>query len=49
MNYTNRAGEQFVDLTEIYEFVPMVTVDDFLKINKFSNMERAFKHNSWPT
>ena len=37
-------GEQFVDLTEIYDFVPMVTVDDFLKINKFSNMERAFRN-----
>ncbi|KKS14305.1 MAG: Recombinase [Candidatus Daviesbacteria bacterium GW2011_GWB1_41_5] len=32
-----------VDLTEVYDFVPMVEVDDFLKINKFSDIKKAFQ------
>lgn len=32
-----------VDLTEIYDFTPMVTVDEFLKINKFSDIKKAFQ------
>lgn len=32
-----------VDLTEVYDFVPMVEVDDFLKINKMSDIKKAFQ------
>lgn len=32
-----------VDLTEVYDFVPMVEVDDFLRINKISDMGKAIK------
>lgn len=32
-----------VDLTDIYDFVPMVSVEDFLKINKFSDIKKAFQ------
>lgn len=31
-----------VDLTEVYDFVPMVTVDEFLKINRLSDIRKAF-------
>ena len=33
---------KFIDLTEIYDFVPMITVDEFLKINKFASLD-SFK------
>ncbi|MFZ2189365.1 MAG: recombinase family protein [Candidatus Magasanikiibacteriota bacterium] len=36
-------GENKVDLTEIYDFTPAVSVDDFLKINNFSDIEKALK------
>ncbi len=32
-----------VDLTEVYDFVPMVTVDEFLRINRFSDIKKAFE------
>lgn len=32
-----------VNLTEIYDFVPMIEVDDFLKINRFDSIEKALK------
>ena len=32
-----------VDLTDIYDFVPMVSVDEFLKINRFSDIKKAFQ------
>lgn len=32
-----------VDLTEIYDFVSMISVEDFLKINKFSDIKKAFQ------
>ncbi len=31
-------GNSFVDLTEFYEFEPIVSVDDFLKINKVKDL-----------
>lgn len=31
-------GKTFVDLTEFYDFVPVVTVDEFLKINKVKDL-----------
>lgn len=34
-------GDNFVDLTEVYNFVPAVSVDDFNKINNISNIEKA--------
>ncbi len=38
-------GNQLVNLTDIiYDFIPMVSVDDFLKINKFRDMAKAFKY-----
>ena len=36
-------GSNIVDLTEVYDFVPAVSVDDFLEINKTSPFSRAFK------
>lgn len=32
-----------VDLTDIYDFVPMVLVEEFLKINRFSDIKKAFQ------
>lgn len=32
-----------VNLTEIYDFVPMIEVDEFLKINRFDSIEKALK------
>lgn len=32
-----------VDLTDIYDFVPMISVDEFLKINRFSDIKKAFQ------
>lgn len=34
--------KRIVDLTEVYDFVPMVTVDEFMQINKFANLD-SFK------
>lgn len=33
-----------VDLTQLYNFIPMVTVDEFLRINKITSIDRFFKH-----
>jgi DNA invertase Pin-like site-specific DNA recombinase len=33
-----RYGKTFVDLTELYEFEPILSVDDFLKINKVKDL-----------
>lgn len=38
-----RKKDIVVDLTEVYDFTPMVTVDEFLKINKFSDIKKAFE------
>ncbi len=32
-----------LDLTDIYDFVPMVSVEDYLKINRFSDIKKAFQ------
>lgn len=32
-----------VDLTDVYDFVPMVEVDDFLRINRMSDIKKAFQ------
>lgn len=32
-----------INLTEVYDFVPMIEVIDFLKINRFDSMEKALK------
>lgn len=34
-------GETVVNLTELYDFIPMITVEDFLKINRFSDIKKA--------
>ncbi len=36
-------GETIVDLTEIYDFTPLITVDEFLEINKLSSIDKALK------
>ncbi len=35
--------KKIVDLTQIYDFIPMVTVDEFLKINKITSIDKFFK------
>ncbi len=35
--------KKIVDLTEIYDFIPMVIVDEFLKINKITSIDKFFK------
>lgn len=35
--------KKIVDLTQIYDFIPMVSVDEFLKVNKITSIERFFK------
>ncbi len=32
-----------VDLTDVYDFIPMVTVDEFLRINRVSDIKKAFQ------
>ncbi len=34
-------GETIVNLTELYDYTPMVTVEQFLLINKFSDIKKA--------
>ncbi len=34
-------GKNFVDLTQQYDFTPMVTVEEFLKINKINNLDSS--------
>lgn len=36
-------GETIVNLFDLYDFVPMITVEEFLKINKVKNFNRALK------
>jgi DNA invertase Pin-like site-specific DNA recombinase len=36
-------GSNIVDLTAVYNFVPAVSVDDFMEINKTAPFSRAFK------
>ena len=36
-------GKNVIDLTSIYNFIPIVGVDNFLKMNKLSNINKAFK------
>ena len=36
-------GKELVNLWELYDFVPMITVDEFLKINKISNFNKALR------
>lgn len=40
-----------VDLTEVYDFVPMITADEYLRINRFSDIKKAFevKHRGLKT
>lgn len=35
--------KKIVDLTQVYEFVPMITVDEFLKVNKIRSFDKYFK------
>ena len=36
-------GEEYVNLEDVYnDFIPMVTVDEFLQINKLSDISKAF-------
>lgn len=36
-------GNQVIDYTEVYDFVPMISPEDFLKINKIEDIKKAFK------
>jgi site-specific DNA recombinase len=36
-------GEGVVDLTELYDFTPMITVQEYLKINQYKSLKQAFK------
>jgi len=36
-------GEEVIDLTEAYDFVPTISVENFLKINKLTDIKKAFK------
>jgi len=36
-------GDEVCDLTEQYDLMPIVSVEDFLKLNKISNINKAFK------
>lgn len=36
-------GDTITNLTEIYDFVPMLEVDEFLKVNKFDTITKALK------
>jgi site-specific DNA recombinase len=38
-----RYGNQIVNLTEIYDFIPMVTVDEFMRINHLKDQDQVFK------
>jgi hypothetical protein len=38
-------GKNVVNLWEVYDFTPMVSVEDFLKITKLSDITKAFKAN----
>ncbi len=35
--------KKIIDLTSVYDFVPMVTVDEFLKVNKITSIDKFFK------
>ncbi len=36
-------GEDTVDLTTVYDFVPMITPDEFFQINKINDFKQAFQ------
>lgn len=36
-------GNTIVNLIELYDFIPMITVDEYLAINKYDNYDQAFK------
>ena len=36
-------GKKAVNLIELYNFIPMITVEEYLKINKFKSYDQAFK------
>lgn len=36
-------GGEAVSLSKLYDFVPMITVQEYLKLNKFKSLEQAFK------
>lgn len=38
-----KRGKELVNLIELYDFIPMVTVEEFLRINKYKSLEQAFK------
>lgn len=39
----NDYGKNIVDLTKIYDFTPAITVEEFIKINKYNPYEKKFK------
>jgi DNA invertase Pin-like site-specific DNA recombinase len=39
----NDYGKNTVDLTKIYDFIPAITVEEFIKINKYDPYEKSFK------
>jgi DNA invertase Pin-like site-specific DNA recombinase len=36
-------GNDVIDLTELYDFMPMITVKDYLSINQYKSLKQAFK------
>lgn len=36
-------GQQYVNLMELFDFVPMLTVEEYIKLNKFRSYDQAFK------
>jgi len=36
-------GDNITNLTEVYDFLPMITVDEFKKLNRVSDINRAFR------
>ncbi len=36
-------GKGVVDLMELYDFTPMITVEEYLKINQYRSLKQAFK------
>jgi len=41
--YGERKPPIIVDLTEIYDFVPMISVDEYLKVNRLSDITKALQ------
>lgn len=36
-------GNERIDLMELYDFTPMITVEEYLKINQYQSLKQAFK------